>query len=72
MENCSILRKAAGSFSWLLFLDIVVVDLDTKDDNAACSGNEVGDEQGPERSRLMADALKHEAGTTNAHHQKGR
>ena len=51
-------------------LDIIVVNLNSKDDDTACCGDEVRDEQSPQRSRLMENTLKHKAGTANTHHEE--
>ena len=52
-------------------LEVVVVHLDAKDDEAARGGHRVGDEQCPEGLWLVQDALQHEADATDSHHEKG-
>jgi hypothetical protein len=56
----------------LFFLDIIVVNLDGENNQAACRRNQVGDEQRPEYVWLMKHSLKHETGTADTHHQEGR
>ena len=52
-------------------LEVVVVDLNAKDDEAARSSDEVGDEQRPQHIGFVQQALQHEAHTADTHHQEG-
>ena len=63
--------KALTALSHLLFLlEIIIVHLDAKDDDAARSGDEIGDEKRPHDVGLMENALHHETKSANPHHQK--
>ena len=56
---------------FLLFY-IIVVDLNAENDSTTSRSNEISNEQRPKWTRLMQYTLKHEAGTTNSHHQESR
>ena len=63
--------KALTAPSHLLFLlEIIIVHLDAEDDDAARSGDEIGDEKRPHDVGLMENALHHETKSANPHHQK--
>jgi len=55
----------------LLFLEIVVVHLDAKDDAAACCRHQIGQKQCPQHIRLVHKPLYHKSEATNSHHQEG-
>ncbi len=54
-----------------LFLKVVVIHLDTEDDNAAYRGDEVGPEDGETLTKdAEHDTLQHESNAANANHQE--
>lgn len=64
-------RKPTAKIRQLFFLEVVVVHLDAKDNDATDGGHEVCDEQRPDDFRLVKQSLQHKADAANSHHQEG-
>ena len=45
----------------ILLLDVIVVDLDAKDNDAACCCYQIGEKHGPDDFWLMKQTLQHES-----------
>ena len=71
-----IIQKQPGEKPWaacvILFLDIIVVNLDTEDYTTAGCRNEICQEQRPDNIGLMQQPLKHEGEPAYSHHQESR